>query len=210
MHADPAAEHFSYPVSLDIRDLAPLGDVMEELELGPNGYATGCHLCDPSRNSWTESVSHLSAHHVNGSMTLNNMMQGLALLHGIPRREFGRLAWRAVGGGPWDRAWTGWTQLNLVAEWHQSSTDFVLRHALQGYGEEDYLIFDCPGQIELYSHVAVFRTLVEWLKAQANLTPSLLPNVYTQLYKRHSVLKCCCFAGVGCVRGVLRRLPVCV
>ena len=39
---------------------------------------------------------------------------------------------------------------------------------MQGYGEEDYLIFDCPGQIELYSHVAVFRTLVEWLKAQAS------------------------------------------
>ena len=172
MHADPAAEHFSYPVSLDIRDLAPLEDVMEELELGPNGYAKGCHLCKPSRNSWTGSVSHMSE----GSMTLVNMMQGLALLHGIPRREFGQLAWRAVGGGPWDRAWT---ERKLVKAWHQSSTDTMLRHALQGYGEEDYLIFDCPGQIELYSHVAVFRTLVEWLKAQANLTSLLLPKVST-------------------------------
>ena len=26
------------------------------------------------------------------------------------------------------------------------------------------MIFDCPGQIELYSHVSVFRTLVEFLK----------------------------------------------
>ena len=67
----------------------------------------------------------------------------------------------------------------MVVEWHRSSTDTLPRHALQGYGEEDYLIFDCPGQIELYSHVAVFRTLVEWLKAQANLTPSLLSKVYT-------------------------------
>eukprot|EP00877_Chromochloris_zofingiensis_P007753 jgi/Chrzof1/3230/Cz12g16240.t1 len=35
--ADPAAEHFSYPVSIDIRDLISLEDVMEELQLGPNG-----------------------------------------------------------------------------------------------------------------------------------------------------------------------------
>lgn len=38
--------------------------------------------------------------------------------------------------------------------------------SLQGYGEEDYLIFDCPGQIELYSHVSAFKSLVDWLKAQ--------------------------------------------
>jgi GPN-loop GTPase len=36
--ADPAAERFNYPVSFDIRDLITLQDVMEELELGPNGY----------------------------------------------------------------------------------------------------------------------------------------------------------------------------
>lgn len=34
----------------------------------------------------------------------------------------------------------------------------------QGYGEEDYLIFDCPGQIELYNHLSVFKTFVEYLK----------------------------------------------
>jgi hypothetical protein len=35
--ADPAAEAFAYPVSIDIRDLVSLEDVMTELELGPNG-----------------------------------------------------------------------------------------------------------------------------------------------------------------------------
>lgn len=35
--SDPAAEAFQYPVSLDIRDLVTLEDVMEELGLGPNG-----------------------------------------------------------------------------------------------------------------------------------------------------------------------------
>ena len=38
--------------------------------------------------------------------------------------------------------------------------------ALQGYGDDDYLIFDCPGQIELYSHATVFRTFVDWMKGQ--------------------------------------------
>ena len=37
---------------------------------------------------------------------------------------------------------------------------------LQAFGEDDYLIFDCPGQIELYSHVSVFRTLVDWMRGQ--------------------------------------------
>ena len=37
--ADPAAEEFQYPVSFDIRDLVTLEDVIEECELGPNGYA---------------------------------------------------------------------------------------------------------------------------------------------------------------------------
>jgi hypothetical protein len=35
--ADPAAEEFKYPVSIDVRDLVTLDDVMEEMQLGPNG-----------------------------------------------------------------------------------------------------------------------------------------------------------------------------
>lgn len=35
--ADPAADTFNYPASIDIRDLVTLEDVMEQLELGPNG-----------------------------------------------------------------------------------------------------------------------------------------------------------------------------
>ena len=37
---------------------------------------------------------------------------------------------------------------------------------LQGYGDDDYLVFDCPGQIELYSHATVFRTFVDWMRGQ--------------------------------------------
>ncbi|KAF5826743.1 GPN-loop GTPase [Dunaliella salina] len=35
---------------------------------------------------------------------------------------------------------------------------------MQNYGEDDYLVFDCPGQIELYNHLSVFKTFVDYLK----------------------------------------------
>jgi len=34
-----------------------------------------------------------------------------------------------------------------------------------GEGEDDYILFDCPGQIELYTHMAVMRRLVDTLQA---------------------------------------------
>ena len=37
VNLDPAAEAFGYPVSIDVRDLVALEDVMEEMGLGPNG-----------------------------------------------------------------------------------------------------------------------------------------------------------------------------
>jgi GPN-loop GTPase len=37
VNLDPAAEAFEYEVAFDVRDLITLSDVMEELELGPNG-----------------------------------------------------------------------------------------------------------------------------------------------------------------------------
>lgn len=44
---DPAAEEFHYPVTLDIRELITVEDVMEELNLGPNGYVIylNRHVC---------------------------------------------------------------------------------------------------------------------------------------------------------------------
>ena len=48
--------------------------------------------------------------------------------------------------------------------------------AAQAYGDEDYLIFDCPGQIELYSHASVFRTLSDWLKNQAGPRRPVAPQ----------------------------------
>ena len=42
--ADPAAEAFRYPVSMDVRDLITLDDAMQELGLGPNGWVCGASL----------------------------------------------------------------------------------------------------------------------------------------------------------------------
>jgi hypothetical protein len=51
-------------------------------------------------------------------------------------------------------------------EYLEENVDEWLGEALAGFGEDDYLLFDCPGQIELYSHLSVFRTLVEHLRRE--------------------------------------------
>lgn len=42
INLDPAAEDFSYEPDLDIKDLISLEDVMEEMNLGPNGGLIYC------------------------------------------------------------------------------------------------------------------------------------------------------------------------
>jgi len=39
-----------------------------------------------------------------------------------------------------------------------------LEDQLQEYDDDDYFLFDCPGQIELYSHLNVMRDMVEMLQ----------------------------------------------
>lgn len=39
-----------------------------------------------------------------------------------------------------------------------------LEERLAEYGDDDYLVFDCPGQIELYSHVGAMKVLVDILR----------------------------------------------
>ncbi|GAX83076.1 hypothetical protein CEUSTIGMA_g10502.t1 [Chlamydomonas eustigma] len=92
VNLDPAAESFEYPVSFDVRDLVTLEEVMEELQLGPNGGLLYC------------------------------------------------------------------------MEYLEDNLEEWLGEQLQGYGDEDQLVFDCPGQIELYSHLNMFKTFVEYLR----------------------------------------------
>ncbi|XP_078432793.1 P-loop containing nucleoside triphosphate hydrolases superfamily protein isoform X1 [Wolffia australiana] len=92
INLDPAAESFDYPVAIDIRELISLDDVMEELDLGPNGGLIYC-------------MEHL-----------------------------------------------------------QENLDDWLEEELANYLDDDYLVFDCPGQIELFTHVPVLKNFVDHLK----------------------------------------------
>lgn len=93
VNLDPAAEDFSYPVSIDVRELISVDDVAEELRLGPNGGLVFC-------------MEYL----------LDNL------------------------------------------DW--------LDEKVGEYGDDDYLVFDLPGQIELYTHFPVMRRLTRWLSQQ--------------------------------------------
>ncbi|KAL7492432.1 hypothetical protein ACHAWT_001580 [Skeletonema menzelii] len=88
---DPAAEHFRYDVAFDIRELISVDDVMEELQLGPNGSLVYC-------------MEYL----------LENM------------------------------------------DWLQDHLD--------SYDDDEYLIIDCPGQIELYTHIPVMNKIIDQLR----------------------------------------------
>lgn len=88
---DPAAEEFGYDLAFDIRDLISVEEVMEELELGPNGGLVYC-------------------------------MEYLLL--------------------------------NL---------DWLQEH-LDSFGDDEYLILDCPGQLELYTHIPLMRNLVDRMR----------------------------------------------
>lgn len=46
----------------------------------------------------------------------------------------------------------------------EENLDEWLTEELDNYMDDDYLVFDCPGQIELFSHVPVLRNFVEHLK----------------------------------------------
>ncbi|KAJ5637490.1 GPN-loop GTPase 3 [Penicillium lividum] len=100
VNLDPAAESFTYQPDLDIRDLITLEDVMEELQLGPNGGLIYC---------------------------FEFLLQNL---------EF-------------------------------------LSEALEPLSEEYLIIFDMPGQIELYTHIPLLPSLVQYLSRQGPLNINL-------------------------------------
>ncbi|KAK6461915.1 GPN-loop GTPase [Scheffersomyces coipomensis] len=94
VNLDPAAEATEYEFTIDIRDLISLQDVMEEMDLGPNGGLIYCF-----------------------EFLLNNL------------------------------------------DWlDEEIGDF----------NDEYLIFDCPGQIELYTHIPVLPTIVRHLQQSLN------------------------------------------
>lgn len=90
LNLDPAADHFDYEVSIDVRELVSLDSVMEELEFGPNGGLMFCF------------------------------------------------------------------------EYLLENTDWLADQI--GDYDDDYLLIDCPGQIEIFSHVNVMRRFVDQLR----------------------------------------------
>jgi GTPase SAR1 family protein len=89
INLDPAAEELKYDVALDIRDLIRVDEVMEELQLGPNGGLVYCMEYLLSNVDW-----------------LHDELQDL-------------------------------------------------------FDDDDYILMDCPGQIELYTHVPLMRQLIQ-------------------------------------------------
>jgi len=90
---DPAAEVFKYSVEFDIRELISVDDVMDTMNLGPNGGLLFCMEYLVDNIDWLED------------------------------------------------------QLDELAE-------------------DDYLLLDCPGQIELYTHVPVFKRVADCLRSK--------------------------------------------
>ncbi|KAI1142171.1 GPN-loop GTPase [Hypoxylon sp. FL0543] len=96
VNLDPAAETFEHTPDLDIKELISLEDVMEEMDLGPNGGLIYCF------------------------------------------------------------------------EFLMENLDF-LTEALDSLTEEYLIIFDMPGQIELYTHVPILPALVRFLTRSGSL-----------------------------------------
>jgi GPN-loop GTPase len=100
INLDPAADTFTHPPDLDIRDLISLEDAMEEMSLGPNGGLIFC---------------------------FEFLLQNL---------------------------------------------DF-LSNAIEPLTEEYMIIFDLPGQIELYTHIPLLPSLIRHLSIMGPLNISL-------------------------------------
>lgn len=54
--------------------------------------------------------------------------------------------------------------LMYCMEYLEENLDEWLGEALEGYGDDDYLLFDCPGQAELYAGPGPMTALCDWLR----------------------------------------------
>jgi GTPase SAR1 family protein len=50
-------------------------------------------------------------------------------------------------------------------EYLEENLDEWLGEELESFGDDDYIVFDCPGQIELYSNSNVFRAFTQFLQS---------------------------------------------
>lgn len=88
---DPAADHFEYEASFDVREMVNIDDIMKNGELGPNGALVYCMEYLLQNSNW-------------------------------------------------------------------------LQEELDQFTDDDYIILDCPGQIELYSHLPIMHDLAKQIE----------------------------------------------
>jgi Conserved hypothetical ATP binding protein len=50
-------------------------------------------------------------------------------------------------------------------EYLEENLDDWLGEELESFGDDDYIVFDCPGQIELYSNSSVFCAFTHFLQS---------------------------------------------
>lgn len=182
---DGSSLPWSHPqVALDIRDLVSVEDAMEELQV----YAPVCRFLVRLGNV---------------SSFLFFPLLSLLLATGDPRHnddtpspfsQFG------PNGG-----------LMFCMEYLLENLDWL--HEGLGDYEDDYVIFDCPGQIELYAHSPVMRRLVDALKVPPPSSPppgAWLPMWDPEVAESRGVrVVGACFPRVECAKRVGRPSTKC-
>ena len=153
VNLDPAAEHFRYPVAADIRDLISLEDVMTEMKLGPNGGLIYCMEYLIDNIDWLQArppahAAGATAPHHTAPLRASPTAAQAQQLRSSPTAARAQ-HFRSLRG-PQD--------------------------VLDDLGGDEYVLFDCPGQIELYSHVPAMQQLTQELTLTLTLTLTLNPN----------------------------------
>ena len=167
VNLDPAAEHFRYPVAADIRDLVPLEDVMSELRLGPNGgliYAME-YLVD--NIDWLESeLDDLGA--------AARLPPCAAAAAAAAARGFTALLPAPLPPAAAAAVAPALRLCPALARSRRRSARLAApRHVSGG---DEYVLFDCPGQVELNTtshHIASHRIApppTVWLPLRSSST----------------------------------------
>ncbi|CAA2985828.1 GPN-loop GTPase 3 isoform X3 [Olea europaea var. sylvestris] len=71
----------------------------------------------------------------------------------------------------------------------EENLDDWLTEELDNYLDDDYIVFDCPGQIELFSHVPVLKNFVEHLKRK-NFNVCVVYLLDSQVHKCYHCVYC--------------------
>lgn len=205
VNLDPAVETCDYPLAADIRDLVSLEDVMEAKGNPPTDKGNRMRLF-PFRISFSRAAvadSRAPASALASSLSFSlrrpRAQRGAALLHGVPPRKHGLVrtcgaplaALRAISCVVPGFCASPRTTLSRVSSSH------VLRrlHDVVNDYADDYLIFDCPGQIELYCH----------LPGTCNLQCMQAPRARATLFERR--VRACVHVGPRPRAGVARGRP---